>query len=249
MGRELKRVPLDFNWPKNQAWKGFINPIHSQQCKPCDGSGCSKDAKRMQDEWYGFDLPQRVGRQDKAWQYNLSHEDVQALLDAERLWDFTRIPRTEDQKDKSAQHPNGWLKESNGYVPTPEEVNEWAKRGIGHDSCNSSVCIEARCKRENKIYLCEFCNGDGAIWQSPEIEKMHNDWQRFEPPTGDGFQLWETTSEGSPVSPVFKTLDELCEWCEDGASTFGSQRTTKEQWKKMLDDNFVIHREGNNVFI
>lgn len=31
------------------------------------------------------------------------------------------------------------------------------------------------------------------------------------PPKGDGYQLWETTSEGKPMSPVFATLDELCE--------------------------------------
>ena len=39
------------------------------------------------------------------------------------------------------------------------------------------------------------------------------------PPKGEGFQLWETTTEGSPVSPVFETLDELCEWWLYGART------------------------------
>lgn len=72
---------------------------------------------------------------------------------------------------------------------------------------------------------------------------------KVEPPEGEGFQLWETTSEGSPVSPVFKTLDELCEWCEDNATTFGPYKATKEQWKSMLDDNFVCHIEGNAIFI
>lgn len=69
-----------------------------------------------------------------------------------------------------------------------------------------------------------------------------------EVPKGEGYQLWETTSEGSPVSPVFKTLDALCEWCEDNATTFGSARATKEQWKWMLSDGFVCHKEGNAIF-
>lgn len=32
------------------------------------------------------------------------------------------------------------------------------------------------------------------------------------PPTGDGYQLWETVSEGSPISPVFATPEELATW-------------------------------------
>lgn len=26
MGRELKRVPLDFDWPLNERWKGYVSP-------------------------------------------------------------------------------------------------------------------------------------------------------------------------------------------------------------------------------
>ena len=37
-------------------------------------------------------------------------------------------------------------------------------------------------------------------------------WQPQEPPVGPGYQLWETTSEGSPMSPVFATLAELAAW-------------------------------------
>ena len=45
-----------------------------------------------------------------------------------------------------------------------------------------------------------------------------------------GYQLYETTSEGTPVSPVFPTLEELAGWCETGATVFASSRWTKEQW-------------------
>lgn len=70
-----------------------------------------------------------------------------------------------------------------------------------------------------------------------------------EPPEGEGFQLWETTSEGSPVSPVFKTLDELCEWCEDNATVFADFKASKEKWKEMLEKDFVHHKQGNFIFI
>jgi len=53
-------------------------------------------------------------------------------------------------------------------------------------------------------------------------------------PVGEGYQLWETTSEGSPVSPVFETLDSLCEWCEENYTVYANMKATKEQWKKLL---------------
>ena len=83
----------------------------------------------------------------------------------------------------------------------------------------------------------------------PAFEKHFNITPTIEPPKGEGYQLWETTSEGSPSSPVFATLDELCKWCETNATTFADNKATKEEWKKMLDDNFVYHQQGNVIFI
>jgi hypothetical protein len=71
----------------------------------------------------------------------------------------------------------------------------------------------------------------------------------LEPPEGEGYQLWETTTEGSPQSPVFASLDELCAWCAEHATTFGSYGATAEQWKQMLEENFVHHQEGNAIFL
>jgi hypothetical protein len=57
----------------------------------------------------------------------------------------------------------------------------------------------------------------------------------LDPPLGEGFQMWETVSEGSPISPVFKTPEELAKWLADnGASAFGSETATYEQWLKMI---------------
>jgi len=73
----------------------------------------------------------------------------------------------------------------------------------------------------------------------------------IDPPKGDGWQLWETTSEGSPVSPVFKTAEELAEWCAENATAFADFRASREDWLKMfLDDTtdtgtlFVIDGTG-----
>lgn len=81
------------------------------------------------------------------------------------------------------------------------------------------------------------------------ISKVSGKRTHPKPPRGAGFQLWENCSEGSPISPIFKTLDELCEWAEEHATTFADFKTTKEKWKQMLLEDNVHHREGNIIFI
>ena len=55
------------------------------------------------------------------------------------------------------------------------------------------------------------------------------------PPLGDGYQLWETTSEGSPMSPVFETPEELAEWLEaTEASSFGPMTCSYDQWLEFI---------------
>ena len=56
-------------------------------------------------------------------------------------------------------------------------------------------------------------------------------FEKYDPPEGDGYQLWETTSEGSPMSPVFQTPEELAEWLEaNKASSFGLMTCSYDQW-------------------
>jgi hypothetical protein len=98
-------------------------------------------------------------------------------------------------------------------------------------------------------YVCARCAGSGKVWPTPEIKKKYEDWTAEEPPTGDGYQLWEDVSEGSPVSPVFASLDELCAWAAESETTFGSFRATAQEWREMLDDGVVHHAEGNKIFL
>jgi hypothetical protein len=54
-------------------------------------------------------------------------------------------------------------------------------------------------------------------------------------PSGEGYQMWETTSEGSPISPVFKTPEELAAWlAANNASTFADRTATYEEWLTMI---------------
>lgn len=153
MGRELKRVPLDFNYPLNTVWEGYSPNI----------------------------------------------EKFKSIKDI-----FTKAP---------------YLKE-----------------------CNSSCDICTKC---NKTMDCCNENADHCVWYNEDIKA---EWF-YEVPKGDGYQLWEDTTEGSPISPVFTTLEGLCEWCEKNAYTFADFKATKEEWFRMLNDNRVYHEQGNCIFI
>jgi hypothetical protein len=285
MGREMKRVPMDFDWPLKKTWGGYINPFYSQciKCPDCEGTGSSKEAMALQKKWYGHvpfhpeergskpflptdecvmafakcnvsHAPEYYGSGDKVvmaeatrladlfnsqWHHHLNEDDVAALIKATRLMDFTH---TWDNK-------NGWKPKDPPYVPTAKEVNEWSTRGGGHDSINCWVVVNAECDRLGYPHLCKKCNGHGDLWPSPEIKKQSEEWKMINPPTGDGYQLWETTTEGSPVSPVFTTIESLCEWCAENATTFGSATATADEWRGMLEADFVCHKQGNAIFI
>ena len=229
MSREVKMVKEGFAWPLRTIWEGYLNPFnkHAKQCPFCEGSGYNEETKKIKDDWYGF------YDQEKKWCYKITQDEVDALVEAGRLMDFTHI------------FTNGnWIKKDPEYKPIAAEVNEWAKIGFGHDAINCMICVEARAKRlgvwgENG--LCEHCGGSGEIWLNEKYKKMAEEWVKTEPPKGDWYQMWETTSEGSPLSPAFKTKEELARWLVDNkASSFGSSISTYEQWMKMIDAKWCI---------
>ena len=48
------------------------------------------------------------------------------------------------------------------------------------------------------------------------------------------FMLYESTTEGTPQSPAFATLEEVAEYAAEHATTFASFKATKEEWLRML---------------
>jgi hypothetical protein len=252
MGRILKRVPLDFKWSINQIWKGYINPYHSQECKACDGGGYNPETKKISDEWHNFDNvvykpnPYRANARYNinAHSNNVTESEIEALIRGGRLSDlldswyhFNDEKNVWEKLDTSLPHgERKWVECEQPKFPTPQEVNEWNMKTMGHDAINRSICVEVRAKELGVYGMCECCNGEGEIWFSDEIKELSENFKGYEPPIGDGFQMWENTFEKSPQSPVFETLDELCEWCSENASIFGTnQFIPKEEWIKCLN--------------
>jgi hypothetical protein len=214
-----------------------VNPHSSEVCPDCGGCGLNEATARIKEEWYSFDNYKEVWLNEKhtqryndnAHQNHLTQTEVDALLENNRLWD---------------------LREKLGRDPTVEEVNDWSIHDLmGHDGINRSICVKARAMELGVYGVCPTCEGEGRIWDSPEARRKAEAWEPQEPPVGPGFQLWETTTEGSPQSPVFATLKELAAWCEKNATVFGGSRASAEEWEKMLSEDKVYLQQGNMIFI
>lgn len=62
--------------------------------------------------------------------------------------------------------------------------------------------------------------------------------QRYDPPTGDGWQIWETTTEGSPITNVCETPEELAQWATDHrVSIFAEDTMSADEWLNFIRAN------------
>lgn len=195
MGREVKRVALDFAWPLRKTWDGFLNP-HYRQCSICEGSGHTTARLRLQ--------------------------ELVSLI----------FVSADDTVRKRGTIPHPYISEmsslyrTRGLVVSPDIMQ--LAEGLGDQKHADSV----------------LGFSDGASWRAVKkiiaaaglAAKAASDaWEPTEPPSGDGWQMWETTSEGAPISPVCASPEVLARWLADNkASTFGDSTTDYETWLKMI---------------
>jgi len=257
MGREIKRVPLDFALAIGQIWPGFLMPdgLYGEKCTRCkDGSGYSKHAQNLYDRWYGYvpfhpietgsypltphvaevrafaernvsASPDYYGRGEAAvvreawrlchlwngmWSHHLAQEDVDALVEAGRLMDLTH----------RWSKVGGWRPIEPTPKITAKMVNLWSLNGTSHDSINCSVVVKAACSRAGRPLRCSVCDGHGSVEKYEGQRAEAEAWEPTEPPAGDGWQLWSTTTEGHPESPVFATAEELATWMSQNPCGF-----------------------------
>jgi len=53
--------------------------------------------------------------------------------------------------------------------------------------------------------------------------------------------MYEDTTEGTPISPAFKTPEQLARWLSDnGASAFGSDTASYEEWLATIGQGYAI---------
>jgi len=219
MGRKLYRVPLGFDWPIGKAWEGYQNP-HQRSCPHCDNG----------DTVAGQYLDAIVSLLLSA-----SSDAVRGRRSPvfDRL---SRAPR-EVPTEELTQLTAGLA----GRAPTTP---------LGHDISDEwearKKIVKAAGLDPKTFGICPHCHGTAV---DPAVAEAVAAWRRLEPPVGDGYQLWDTTSDGAPLSPVFASLQELAAWCERNATTFGNFTATAAQWEQMLLHDTVGHQEGAALFI
>lgn len=274
MGREIKRVPVGFDWPIDEVWSGYLMPdtLDGERCSACDGDGGSPLGRRLHARWYGnvpFDpaetgstpltadtpavrafaernvahSPQYYGTSEWAvvqeaqrladlfnnqWSHHLTQDDVDALVKGNRLHAFTH----------TWAKGGGWQPKDPMPVVTAAEVNTWSLSGMAHDSINCRVVVAAACERAGDPGKCLTCDGHGSTERYEGQRAEADAWTRTEPPVGDGWQLWSTTTEGHPMSPVFATGEALAWWMSQNNCLFASKRPTYEAALKFVGDGW-----------
>lgn len=159
----------------------FMVSRKSHECMECDGSGLNPATKKLDEEWFNFgneryiQVDSRRRYNDNAWQYHLTEVEVEALAKRGRLSDLLddRFIYFDDDTNQwmtwTGEFPNRHKIPCDAPVmPTPEAVNEWAKRGMGHDAINRWIAVEARAKHLGVYGKCEHCGGNGYIFDEDE---------------------------------------------------------------------------------
>lgn len=196
MGREIHRVPLDFDWPLNVQWKGYVLPdsLEGTPCLDCQG-GQTYTGWWMQSISYLFGMllddlgDQESGRRAHPW---ISSD----FPNPPGVWeDGIFVP----------------------HRPGPDIFDLMAAITADDDNVNKSdsrFALYRMLKRfaGKDFFTCKVCNGEGAIEEYAGQFKERDEWERSDPPNGPGYQLWETVSEGSPISPVFGDPRALAQW-------------------------------------
>lgn len=242
MSRDIKRVPIDFDWPTDKVWQGYLMPakFDEDKCMDCFCTG-STPAR----QWIGrigLMLDQLVEDIDTQDQGKPMHpwlaEDTYPPTYTEHNYELRQVTRHEV------------IRPSEDIIEFAQELvkddryehNRTVRRGFM--SQNRYAFTEGLIRRAGlpeKWGWCKSCNGHGStekyVGQRDEAEK----WERIEPPTGEGWQVWESVSEGSPISPVFPDSEGLIQWLMSPAYTWGTSRPlTRAQAEAFVGEGHSI---------
>lgn len=207
MHRTIKRVPLDFDWPLHEEWKGYV----AEEPRPCPaGEAC------VNGHTPAGDYLQHIAHLLLIPASSPSHPWVMAVP-------FVDRPISEDIQEL-----------------TEGLAGRSGARLLGHDALDRFAAAKAIVKAAGldpaTWGICPECHGHAY---HPDDVEMVEGFERTEPPTGEGWQLWETVTVGSPISPVCETPEELARWCYHHADLFAGVTASYEQWLSLIEHGEV----------
>lgn len=132
---------------------------------------------------------------------------------------------------KNWEHP----KDKNGkYIPMyniyyGDVLKEWLENHEKWEKDAHPDLIKNPALKENYSFY--------AMWE-PFPDPNHYLTKKYTENELTHIQLYETTSEGTPISPVFlkEKFDTLCEYAATYLTVFADFKVTKDEWKAMLSN-------------
>jgi hypothetical protein len=232
MSREIKRVPTDFTWPLNEIWEGYLQPssLEGDWCPNCDGRGSKRGMQWLNALVRLLDMVLC----DSADQKRPMHP-----------W-LNELPLAPHWDEYQGEYPHHQFAATHRIRPDTDII-EWAQALLNHQNDDRHTPLQiGRLGNSNSDNLfralmnaaslpeqwswCPTCDGEGTIERYPGQRAEAAAWTQTDPPEGEGWQVWETVSEGSPISPVFAHREQLVDWLMSPANTYGiSQPLNREQ--------------------
>jgi hypothetical protein len=211
MGRELMRVALDFEWPLNEKWSGYLNPhtAKSHECDACGGSGQTTARQRLGDLVSLLMLSGNDAREGTCHPF----------LAQASLCNTQGMTPSRDMAELTV-----------GLAGNEPSL-------VGHnssDSWNAQRKIIAAAGLSEAWGLCTTCKGEGTLWESEKAKQAAEAWEQKEPPAGSGYQIWETSDEGCPISPVFASAAELATYMA-GRPWGADKGSSYESWMRFIN--------------
>lgn len=244
MGREIRRVPLDFDWPLNKVWRGFINP-HYKVC-PQEALGLCRSGSTPASLWVdavarliallgteAVEEPSadRLRKRGMIFPHPYLEEWRQAprrCLPQEarekiRSIDDPMESRREMVRQLQAHPPvlmpfTGDLRSFVEGLAGKKHEPGFLGPGLGYDVYRA-LLKAAGIDPDGDWGKCPVCKGEGI---DPANQAAYEAWRPEDPPAGDGWQLWETVSEGSPISPAFPCRAEFVDYLTGEGYSRGS---------------------------
>lgn len=235
MGRHCKRVPLDFSWPMKTLWIGYVNPYKGVECPYCE-NGYSEKAQEIIAQVYPWKQggmtflpnPYKEGSQYNplAKEHHMTQDEVDYYMSHQHKNKLETVNRIMADRFPEADKV------------TPEIFSQLSLLLWDFTYNLDGLLIQYHSEKEGWDSSCPHCHGEGELFLNEEIKRQHDEFQWVEPPTGEGYQMWEDTSEGSPITPVFRTAEELAEYCVRArVSWFGARTATKADWLRVINDS------------
>jgi len=99
-------------------------------------------------------------------------------------------------------------------------------------------------KNGEYIPLFEGCDLEAHLEEWEKYHESEPNPKMYMPRWGEGGAIWymmyETCTEGTPISPAFKTPEELAQWLTDNnASAFAGRTATYKQWFQTIQRGFA----------